>query len=87
MGQSPRKEGKMGGLALFSPMLELNGFILKIEVLCIYFQDKSTVAIITLANWEWFQEWQDCQVKRRGDDYDEVDTTLKSQIMCALKIS
>lgn len=39
-------------------------------------KDKSTVAIITLANWEWFQEWQDCQVKRRGDDYDEVKNTI-----------
>ena len=33
-------------------------------------KDKSTVAIITLAKWEWFNKWVDDPCKRRGDDYE-----------------
>ena len=35
-------------------------------------KDKSTVAIITLARWEWYEKWQDNPLKRRGDDYKAV---------------
>jgi len=39
-------------------------------------KDKSTVAIVTLANWEWFSQWQENAVKKRGDDYDAIKKTL-----------
>jgi len=39
-------------------------------------ENKSTCAIVTLANWEWFSEWEDKPVKKRGDDYDGVKKTL-----------
>ncbi len=35
-------------------------------------KDKSTCAIVTLANWEWYKNWQKNPLKRRGDDYEEV---------------
>merc|ERR1712156_195574 len=34
------------------------------------------VAIVTLANWEWFSKWQDGQVKKRGDEYDEIKDAI-----------
>lgn len=39
-------------------------------------QDKSTCAIVTISNWEWFKEWQDKPLKRRGDDYDGLKKTI-----------
>lgn len=39
-------------------------------------KDKSTVAIVTLANWEWFKEWENKPLKKRGDDYDEVKNSI-----------
>ena len=33
-------------------------------------KDKSTVAIVTLGKWEWFSQWVDEPLKRRGDDYE-----------------
>jgi len=42
---------------------------------------KSTVAIVTLANWEWFKQWQDRPVKRRGDDYTEIKDCIGHQMI------
>jgi len=39
-------------------------------------EQKTTVAIVTLANWEWFNKWQDGQVKKRGDDYEEIKDAI-----------
>jgi len=39
-------------------------------------EGKSTCAIVTLANWDWFKKWEDNQVKKRGDDYDEVKNSI-----------
>ena len=33
-------------------------------------KDKSTVAIVTLGKWEWFSQWVDEPLKRRGEDYE-----------------
>jgi len=33
------------------------------------YPDKSSVVIITLANWEWFKEWKDTKVGHRGERY------------------
>jgi len=37
---------------------------------------KTTCAIVTLANWDWFKQWEEKQVKKRGDDYDEVKDSI-----------
>lgn len=39
-------------------------------------ENKSTVAIVTLANWEWFKQWEDKPLKKRGDSYDEVKNSI-----------
>ena len=36
------------------------------------FLGKSTAAIVTLSNWDWFKDWKDKGVKKRGDDYTEI---------------
>jgi len=39
-------------------------------------ENKTTCAIVTLANWKWFSKWQDGQVKKRGDDYEEIKQAI-----------
>ena len=33
---------------------------------------KSTATVVTLAKWEWFADWKDKQVMKRGDDYNYI---------------
>jgi len=33
---------------------------------------KSSILIITLANWEWFKEWKDEKLRHRGDRYEGI---------------
>jgi len=42
---------------------------------------KSTCAIVTLAQWSWFKEWEDNAVKKRGDGYDEIKKTIGDQMI------
>jgi len=42
---------------------------------------KSTCAIVTLASWEWFKQWEDKPVKKRGDEYDEIKKTLADRMI------
>ncbi|NXL53972.1 RETST reductase, partial [Podilymbus podiceps] len=42
---------------------------------------KSTLAIVTFAKYEWFEEWKDKQVNKRGDDYEELKKTFVDSIM------
>lgn len=43
--------------------------------------NKSTVAIVTLANWKWFKSWNDQPVKRRGDDYERAKKVIGEQMI------
>ncbi|XP_075592723.1 all-trans-retinol 13,14-reductase [Balearica regulorum gibbericeps] len=45
---------------------------------------KSTLAIVTFAKYEWFEEWKDKQVNKRGDDYEELKMTFVDNIMQAV---
>ncbi|NXW38162.1 RETST reductase, partial [Phaetusa simplex] len=45
---------------------------------------KSTMAIVTFAKYEWFEEWKDKQVNKRGDDYEELKKTFVDAIMQAV---
>ncbi|KAM6232089.1 all-trans-retinol 13,14-reductase isoform 1-T1 [Spheniscus humboldti] len=45
---------------------------------------KSTLAIVTFAKYEWFEEWKDKQVNKRGDDYEELKKTFVDTIMQAV---
>ncbi|NWV12932.1 RETST reductase, partial [Ptilonorhynchus violaceus] len=42
---------------------------------------KSTVVVFTFARYEWFEEWKDKQVHKRGDDYEELKKTFVDAIM------
>ncbi|NXI41911.1 RETST reductase, partial [Galbula dea] len=42
---------------------------------------KSTLAIVTFAKYEWFEEWKDKQVHKRGEDYEELKKTFVDTIM------
>ncbi|NXG61299.1 RETST reductase, partial [Hemiprocne comata] len=42
---------------------------------------KSTLAIVSFAKYEWFEEWKDKQVHKRGDDYEELKKTFVDAIM------
>ncbi|NXO32656.1 RETST reductase, partial [Cisticola juncidis] len=42
---------------------------------------KSTMAIVTFARYEWFEEWKDKQVQKRGDDYEDLKKTFVDAIM------
>ncbi|KAM9266525.1 all-trans-retinol 13,14-reductase [Morus bassanus] len=42
---------------------------------------KSTLAVVTFAKYEWFEEWKDKQVNKRGDDYEKLKTTFVDAAM------
>ncbi|NXG14407.1 RETST reductase, partial [Grallaria varia] len=42
---------------------------------------KSTLAIVSFARYEWFEEWKDKQVHKRGDDYEDLKKTFVDAIM------
>lgn len=42
---------------------------------------KSTLSIITMAKYEWFEEWKDKPVHKRGDAYEDVKKTFVDAIM------
>jgi len=44
-------------------------------------ENKTTCAIVTLANWKWFDKWQDKQVKKRGDDYEEIKQAIGDKMI------
>jgi len=37
---------------------------------------KSNCTIVTLCNWEWFEEWEEGRVKKRGQQYDDIKTRM-----------
>jgi len=44
-------------------------------------ENKATCAIVTLGNWNWFKEWVDKPVKKRGDGYEEVKQSIGHQMI------
>lgn len=32
--------------------------------------------MVTLAKWEWFEEWKDGRVMKRGEDYERVKNAI-----------
>ena len=44
------------------------------------FPGKTTCAIITLANYEWFQPWENERVMKRGQDYEEVKNRIAEKM-------
>ena len=44
-------------------------------------KDKSTCAIVTISNFDWFKAWENQPLKRRGDDYDSLKKTLADNMI------
>ncbi|KAL5257799.1 hypothetical protein ACHWQZ_G012661 [Mnemiopsis leidyi] len=42
---------------------------------------KSTVAIVTFAQWKWFEAWEDKPLKRRGDDYERAKKLIGQRMI------
>ena len=34
------------------------------------------MAIVTLANWNWYKQWEDAPLKKRGEEYEEFKKTI-----------
>ena len=32
--------------------------------------------MVVLSNWEWFNQWEDKQLKKRGDDYEDLKKAI-----------
>jgi len=41
---------------------------------------KSVCTVVTLGNYNWFQQWQDDKVMHRGDDYEALKTSFSKQM-------
>ncbi|XP_067948219.1 all-trans-retinol 13,14-reductase-like [Watersipora subatra] len=41
---------------------------------------KSVCTVVTLANWNWFKDWESEQVKHRGDDYESMKELFTKQM-------
>ncbi len=40
----------------------------------------STCTVVTLSKWEWFSDWKDKPVKKRGDDYNYVKDRIANRL-------
>jgi all-trans-retinol 13,14-reductase len=45
---------------------------------------RTTIEVVTLTPYDWFQKWQDTRWKRRGEDYDALKERLSNQLLEAL---
>ncbi|XP_077979087.1 all-trans-retinol 13,14-reductase-like [Glandiceps talaboti] len=41
---------------------------------------KSTCAVVTLSNWEWFQKWENERVMKRGEDYNKIKDAIAERM-------
>ncbi|KAK6190807.1 hypothetical protein SNE40_002594 [Patella caerulea] len=45
------------------------------------FPGKSVLLVITLAKYEWFEQWKDERIKHRGDDYNAIKDRIGERII------
>lgn len=48
------------------------------------FPGRSTVQVITMARWEWFEAWSDTKWKRRPESYDALKQSFSKRLLDAL---
>ena len=36
--------------------------------------------MITLARWDWFEQWQDGRLRHRGEDYEGIKNSIGEQM-------
>ena len=49
-------------------------------LLFVYFSGKSACTVVTLGNWDWFAEWQDERVMKRGDKYEAIKDKIAKRM-------
>ncbi len=49
-----------------------------------HYPDKSTVEVISLGPYAWFEQWRETTWNQRGDDYDSFKTQLSDRLLEAL---
>ena len=48
---------------------------------------KTVCTVVTLGNWEWFSEWENERVMKRGDEYQTLKTAIGRRMwnqVCAI---
>lgn len=45
------------------------------------FPDKSTIEIVTVAPYEWFQKWENERWKKRGEEYDKIKEDFSQRLL------
>lgn len=45
------------------------------------FPNKSTIEIVTVAPYEWFQKWENMRWKKRGEDYDKIKEDFSQRLL------
>jgi all-trans-retinol 13,14-reductase len=45
------------------------------------FPDRSTIEIVTVAPWEWFEKWEDERWKKRGEEYDKIKEDFSQRLL------
>ena len=58
---------------------ELLGEVIVPSVVAIY-AGKSSVLMITLARWDWFEQWQDGRLRHRGEEYESIKNSIGEQM-------
>ena len=49
------------------------------EDMCVV-SGKSVCTVVTLANWDWFKDWENDKVTKRGDDYDRIKNSIRDRM-------
>ena len=44
-------------------------------------ENKATMAIVTLGSWEWYKQWENLPLKKRGDDYEEFKKAIAQKMI------
>ena len=44
-------------------------------------ENKATMAIITFAKWDWYKQWDQTQLKKRGEEYEELKTVFGQKMI------
>ena len=46
----------------------------------LFFAGHSTAVCVTLMKWEWFEEWENERVKKRGSTYEQLKDAITERI-------
>ncbi len=59
-------------------------FVVKLKSKYASLEGKSTLSVVSFANYAWFEEWKDDKVKNRSIDYKELKEAFINNILEAV---